>query len=45
MLVIGEKEAAVQSVSVRHSKRGDIGVQTLAEFLAGAQSEISERRQ
>ncbi len=45
MLVIGEKEAAAQSVSVRHAKRGDIGVQTLAEFLASAQVEISERRQ
>jgi threonyl-tRNA synthetase len=45
MLVIGEKEAAVQSVSVRHAKRGDIGVQTLVEFLASAQVEIAERRQ
>ncbi|MES2706789.1 MAG: hypothetical protein V4726_09330 [Verrucomicrobiota bacterium] len=26
MLVIGEKEAAAHSVSVRHAKRGDLGV-------------------
>ncbi len=45
MLVIGEKEAAVQSVSVRHAKRGDEGVKLLSEFLTAAQVEVAERKQ
>ena len=43
MLVIGEKEAALQSVSVRHAKRGDLGVRPLDEFLADLVQEVSSR--
>ena len=44
MLVIGEKEAAVQSVSVRHAKKGDLGVKTLADFVMSVTEEIRERK-
>lgn len=43
MLVIGEKEAALQSVSVRHAKRGDLGVRPLDEFLADLVQEVASR--
>ena len=43
MLVIGEKEAALQSVSVRHAKRGDLGVRPLEEFLADLVQEVASR--
>ena len=43
MLVIGEKEAALQSVSVRHAKRGDLGVRPLDEFLAALVQEVASR--
>ena len=43
MLVIGEKEAAIQSVSVRHAKKGDLGVKLLAEFLESITREVAER--
>ena len=44
MLVIGEKEAAISSVAVRHAKRGDLGVKPLADFLTEIIQEISTRR-
>ncbi|HEX2747692.1 MAG TPA: threonine--tRNA ligase [Verrucomicrobiales bacterium] len=44
MLVIGEKEAAEASVSVRHAKKGDLGVKPLAVFLPDILAEVSERR-
>ncbi len=44
MLVVGEKEAAVQSVAVRHSKKGDLGVQPIADFLTEITAEVKERR-
>jgi threonyl-tRNA synthetase len=43
MLVVGEKEAAASSVAVRHSKKGDLGVQTLETFLQSIASEVRER--
>ncbi len=43
MLVIGEKEAAEQSVSVRHAKKGDLGVKPAAEFIAALTAEVAER--
>ena len=43
MLVIGEKEAAIQSVSVRHAKKGDLGVRLLADFLPEISREIASR--
>jgi threonyl-tRNA synthetase len=44
MLVIGEKEAANGSVAVRHSKKGDLGVKPVEEFVAELDVEIKERR-
>ena len=43
MLVIGEKEAAAASVSVRHAKKGDLGVRLLADFLPEVSREVAER--
>ena len=43
MLVIGEKEAAADSVSVRHAKKGDLGVRLLADFLPEISREVAER--
>ena len=43
MLVIGEKEAAAASVSVRHAKKGDLGVKPLADFLPEITREVAER--
>ena len=38
------KEAAAQCVAVRHSKKGDLGVKPIAEFLAEIAAEVKERR-
>jgi threonyl-tRNA synthetase len=43
MLVIGEKEAAAASVSVRHARKGDLGVRLLADFLSEVSREVAER--
>ncbi len=44
MLVLGEKEAAAQCVAIRHSKKGDLGVKPIADFLAEITAEVKERR-
>jgi threonyl-tRNA synthetase len=44
MLVIGEKEAAAQSVAVRHAKKGDMGVKALGDFVTEVTAEMRERR-
>lgn len=44
MLVLGEKEAASGHVAVRHSKKGDVGVKALADFITEVTGEIRERR-
>jgi threonyl-tRNA synthetase len=44
MLVLGEKEAAAGGVSVRHAKRGDLGVKPIADFLTEVVEEVRERR-
>jgi threonyl-tRNA synthetase len=44
MLVIGEKEMNEGKVAVRRQGKGDLGVQTVEEFMAGAIDEIKERR-
>lgn len=44
MLVLGEKEAAANSVAIRHSKRGDLGVKSVAEFLTDVTAEVKERK-
>lgn len=43
MLVIGEKEAAAQSVAVRHAKKGDLGVQNVDAFLTSLVEEVQTR--
>jgi threonyl-tRNA synthetase len=44
MLVVGQKEAEAGLVSVRHQKRGDLGVKPVADFIADIVSEVKERR-
>jgi threonyl-tRNA synthetase len=44
MLVIGEKEAAAGSVSVRLRHGGDAGVLSIAEFLAAVRRAIEEKQ-
>ena len=44
MLVVGPREAEAGQVSVRHAKRGDLGAQDVAAFLAALDEEIRERR-
>jgi threonyl-tRNA synthetase len=43
MLVVGEKEQAVDAVAVRQHKKGDIGQMKRSAFLARALSEISQK--
>jgi threonyl-tRNA synthetase len=45
MLVVGEKEAAAGSVSVRDKAAGDLGVESVEAFQQRAQDEIREKRQ
>ncbi|MCB1226813.1 MAG: threonine--tRNA ligase [Verrucomicrobiales bacterium] len=44
MLVIGEKEAAERAVAVRHSRKGNLGVQPLDNFVTELTEEVRERR-
>nr|HPH33555.1 threonine--tRNA ligase [Chitinophagaceae bacterium] len=44
MLVVGEKEMNEGMVAIRRQGKGDLGVKTVAEFLAGAVEEIKERK-
>jgi threonyl-tRNA synthetase len=44
MLVIGEKEAANNSVAVRHSKKGDLGVKPVDAFVSDIAAEVKERQ-
>jgi len=44
MLVIGEKEAASGSVAVRHSKKGDLGVKPVDDFVSEVTAEIREKK-
>ncbi len=43
MLVVGDREAQNESVSVRNRKHGDQGVRTVDEFLAGIQQLIANK--
>ncbi|MGI8745446.1 MAG: threonine--tRNA ligase [Bryobacteraceae bacterium] len=43
MLVVGDREAQNESVSVRNRKHGDQGVKTFDEFLAGIQQLIAAK--
>src|SRR5690606_11112607 len=42
MFVVGEKEAAVKSVAVRHSKKGDLGVHDIETYLPELLKAIQE---
>ena len=44
MLVVGEKEMNEGKVAVRRQGKGDLGVKTVAEFMAEAVEEIKERK-
>ena len=44
MLVVGEKEAAGGTVSVRDKAAGDLGVEAVEAFLGRARQEIQEKR-
>ena len=43
MLVIGDREEASGNVAVRHRKRGDLGVQSFEDFIAGIEPQIASR--
>ncbi len=44
MLVVGEKEAAEQQLSVRRQGKGDLGAQPLNDFISMIQEEILHRK-
>ena len=44
MLVIGDREAEADAVSVRSRSEGDIGVMKVEEFLAKALAEIAGKK-
>jgi len=44
LLVIGDREAAAGTVSVRGRGRKDLGTMPLAEFIARAKQEVAERK-
>jgi len=43
MLVVGDREEEAGNVSVRHRRRGDLGVQAFDNFVAGIQPLIAAR--
>jgi threonyl-tRNA synthetase len=43
MLVVGEKEMNDRKVAVRRQGKGDLGVKSMEEFIAGLKHEIRER--
>ncbi|MEO7983633.1 MAG: threonine--tRNA ligase [Bacteroidota bacterium] len=45
MLVVGEKEMSENKVAVRRQGKGDLGIKEIEEFIAGAVTEIKERRE
>ena len=44
MVVVGDREAASGSLSVRHRSEGDLGSMEVAEFVARVRREVEERR-
>ena len=44
MLVIGDREAEADAVSVRSRSEGDIGVMKVEEFLAKALAEVAGKK-
>lgn len=43
MIVLGEKEAADKTLSIRSKAKGDLGKMAMAEFIAKTKSEITEK--
>jgi len=43
MLIVGQKEAAEQSVSVRHRSRGDMGAKNLPDLMGDLRKEIDSK--
>ena len=43
MLIVGGKEAAAGTVSVRHQSKGDLGPRPLAEFLSDLRQQVESR--
>jgi threonyl-tRNA synthetase len=43
MLVVGDREAASESVAVRSRAKGDLGPRKVAEFLAGALADVAAK--
>jgi threonyl-tRNA synthetase len=43
MLVLGEKEAESGNVAIRHSKKGDLGVKPVAQFIEDLTAEVKNR--
>ena len=44
MLVIGEKEMTENKVAVRRQGKGDIGIQTIDEFINLVNEEVKSKR-
>ncbi len=44
MLVVGEKEASSNTVAVRSRENGDIGTESIDEFIAKLEKEIEEKK-
>ena len=44
MLVIGDKEASEDAVSVRHRREGDLGTMTFDKFISLIETEIAEKK-
>ena len=44
MLVVGEKEASSNTVAVRSRENGDIGTESIDEFIAKLEKEIKEKK-
>lgn len=43
MLVIGEKEMESGNVAIRHARKGDLGVKSLADFVTDLTAEVRDR--
>ena len=43
MLVVGDREAEADSVSVRHRKRGDLGAKPVAQFIEEARALVASK--
>lgn len=44
MLIVGQKEAEAEMVSVRHKGEGDLGVMSLDDFIVRIEDEVKEKK-